>query len=66
MKANKRPKTSRTKAVKARAASEAAAEFGRLGGKARAARMTPEERQASAIKASQAAALARTTKAKRK
>jgi hypothetical protein len=66
MKANKRPKRSRTKAVKARAASEAATEFGRLGGKARAAKMTPEERRASAIKASRAAALARTKKANTK
>jgi hypothetical protein len=66
MKANKRPKTYRTKAIKARLASEAAAEFGRLGGEARAAKMTPEERRASALKASKAAAAARRKKAKTK
>jgi hypothetical protein len=60
MKANKRPKTYRTKAIKARLASEAAAEFGR------AAKMTPEERRASALKASKAAAAARRKKAKTK
>ena len=66
MKANKRPKTYKTKAVKARLASEAATEFGRLGGLSRAAKMTPGERRASALKASKAAAEARRKKAKAK
>jgi hypothetical protein len=38
-------------------------ELGALGGKTRAANMTPEERRASAIKASKAAAEARAKKA---
>jgi hypothetical protein len=38
-------------------------ELGRLGGKMRAAMLTPEERRASALKASKAAADARSTKA---
>jgi hypothetical protein len=38
-------------------------ELGRLGGNARAESMTPEERRASAIKASKAAAEVRTRKA---
>jgi hypothetical protein len=40
--------------------------LGRVGGKTRAENMSPEERRAGAIKASRAAALARTTKAKAK
>jgi hypothetical protein len=38
--------------------------LGRVGGKTRAENMSPEERRAGAIKASRAAALARTKKAK--
>jgi hypothetical protein len=37
--------------------------LGRIGGQARAEKMSPEERRASAIKASRAAAKARTEKA---
>jgi hypothetical protein len=64
MKTGRRPKTYRTKARKVRLASEAAAEFGRLGGNARAAKMTPEDRRVSALKASKAAAEARRKKAR--
>jgi len=41
-------------------------ELGRKGGKARAKRLTPEQRKASATKASKAAAVARTKKAKKR
>ena len=64
MKASKRPKTYKTKAVKARLASEAATEFGRLGGEARAEKLSPERRREIALKASKAAAEARRKKAK--
>jgi hypothetical protein len=43
---------------------EAAAELGRIGGKTRAANLSAEERRRIAIKASKAAAKARTQKAK--
>jgi hypothetical protein len=43
---------------------EAAVELGRIGGKTRAANLSPEERRRIAIKASKAAAKARTQKAK--
>jgi hypothetical protein len=43
---------------------EAAAELGRIGGKTRAANLSAEERRRIAIKASKAAAKARTLKAK--
>jgi hypothetical protein len=43
---------------------EAAAELGRIGGKTRAANLSPEERRRIAIKASKAAAKARTRRAK--
>ena len=45
---------------------EALAATGRKGGIARAKKMTPEQRKASATKASKAAAKARTKKAKAK
>jgi len=61
-----RPKKYKTKAVLVRLASEAATKYGRMGGRARAAKMSPEERRASALKASLAAAEARTKKAKSK
>jgi hypothetical protein len=41
-------------------------ELGRIGGKTRAMKLTPEKRRAIAIKASKAAAKARTRKAKEK
>ena len=41
-----------------------AAELGRIGGRKRARNLSPEERRRSAIKASRAAAAARTAKAK--
>jgi hypothetical protein len=40
-------------------------ELGKKGGKARAQKLTPEQRRASATKASKAAALARSKKAKK-
>ena len=43
---------------------EAAAELGRIGGKTRAANLSAEERRRIAIKASKAAAKARTLKAR--
>jgi hypothetical protein len=43
---------------------EAAVELGRIGGKTRAANLSPEERRRIAIKASKAAAKARTEKAR--
>jgi hypothetical protein len=43
---------------------EAAAELGRIGGKTRAANLSAEQRRRIAIKASKAAAKARTQKAK--
>ena len=45
---------------------KAAVELGRIGGKTRAANLTAEERRRIAIKASKAAAKARTKKAKEK
>ena len=58
-----RPRKYLTKAVKMKRRTEAAREPGRIGGRARAANLTPEERRAIAIKASKAAAKARTEKA---
>ena len=43
---------------------KAAAELGRIGGQTRAKKLTPEERRAIATKASEAAAKARTQRAK--
>ena len=43
-----------------------ARENGRIGGLARAANMTPEQRRKSALKASKAAAKARTQKARKR
>jgi hypothetical protein len=58
------PKKYRTKARKTRIVSKAMSALGRIGGKARAEKMTPAARRASAIKASRAAAKARTKRAK--
>jgi hypothetical protein len=52
-----------TKSRKIRRVSEAMSALGRIGGHARAEKMSAEERRASAIKASKAAAQARTEKA---
>ena len=52
-----------TKSHKIRRVSEAMSVLGRIGGHARAEKMSPEERRASAIKASKAAAKARTQRA---
>jgi hypothetical protein len=59
-----RPKKYLTKAVRMKRRTEAARELGRIGGAARAAKLTPEKRRAIAMKASKAAAKARTRKAK--
>jgi hypothetical protein len=56
-------KTYMTKSRKIRRVSEAMSILGRIGGQARAEKMSPEERRAGAIKASKAAAKARTEKA---
>lgn len=58
------PKKSGAKS-KIRRISELTAVAGRLGGQARAANMTPEQRRAGAIKASKAAAEARSKKARK-
>ena len=62
----KAPKKYLTKSRKTRIVSQAMSELGRIGGRARArnGQLTPEERLASALKASKAAAKARTRKAK--
>ena len=60
----KRTGSTKARKVTEREASLAMAELGRIGGLARAQKMTPEERRASALKASKAAAKARTKKAK--
>jgi hypothetical protein len=52
-----------TKSRKTALISQAMRLAGSIGGKARAAKMTPEERHASALKASKAAAEARRKKA---
>jgi hypothetical protein len=52
--------------VGARDVSLAMSALGRIGGLARSQKMTPEERRASALKASRAAAAARRKKAKAK
>ena len=59
----KMPKTYMTKSRKIRRVSEAMSILGRIGGRARAEKMSPEQRRARAIKASKAAAKARTEKA---
>jgi hypothetical protein len=59
----KTPKKYMTKSRKIRRVSEAMSALGRIGGQARAEKLSPEERRASAIKASQAAAKARTERA---
>jgi hypothetical protein len=59
----KTPKKYMTKSRKIRRVSEAMRALGRIGGHARAEKMSAEERRASAIKASKAAAMARTAKA---
>jgi hypothetical protein len=61
----RRPKKYLTKAIRMKRRTEAARELGRIGGAARAMKLTPKERQAIAIKASRAAAEARTKKAKK-
>jgi hypothetical protein len=60
---SKRPTRYFTKARKTRAVSEAMTEIGRLGGKARAEKLTPDQRRKIAIRASDAAAAARSRKA---
>jgi hypothetical protein len=59
----KRPKKYLTKSRRIRLISEAMSFAGSIGGKARAEKLSPEERRAIAIKASKAAAKARTRKA---
>jgi hypothetical protein len=59
----KTPSKYMTKGRKIRRVSEAMSALGRIGGHARAEKMSAEERRASAIKASKAAAKARTEKA---
>ena len=59
----KTPKKYMTKSRKIRRVSEAMSALGRIGGQARAEKLSQEERRASAIKASKAAAEARTKKA---
>jgi hypothetical protein len=59
----KTPKKYMTKSRKIRRVSEAMSALGRIGGQARAEKLSSEERRASAIKASKAAAEARTKKA---
>ena len=59
----KTPKKYMTKSRKIRRVSVAMSALGRIGGQARAEKLSPEERRASAIKASKAAAKARTAKA---
>jgi hypothetical protein len=61
----KGPKKSTTRSSNTRLISEVMAMAGSIGGKARAAKMTAAERKASALKASRAAAEARTKKANR-
>jgi hypothetical protein len=63
-KSSKRPHKYWTKNRKAGRTSRALTILGRIGGKARAEKLTSEERLAIAIKASRAAAKARTRKAK--
>jgi hypothetical protein len=59
----KTPKKYMTKSRKIRRVSEAMSALGRIGGQARAEKLSPEERRASAIKASKAAAKARMQRA---
>jgi hypothetical protein len=59
----KTPKKYMTKSRKIRRVSVAMSALGRIGGKARAEKLSAEERRASAMKASKAAAEARTRKA---
>ena len=65
MNTKRRPRKYMTKTRKARLTSEALSVLGRIGGRARAEKLTPEERKRIAIKASKAAAVARTKKARR-
>jgi hypothetical protein len=59
----KRPKKYLTKSRKIKLTSDAMSALGWVGGKARAAKLSPEERRAIAEKASKAAAAARTKRA---
>lgn len=63
MKSESKPKRYMTKARKTRQVSEAMTELGRIGAKARAEKLSPERRREIAIKASKAAAAARSRKA---
>jgi len=65
-KSSKRPRKYLTKNVKQRITSRALTILGRIGGRARAENLTADERRAIAIKASRAAAKARSEKAKKK
>lgn len=58
-----RPKKYLTKSRKIKLTSDAISVLGSIGGKARAAKLSPEDRRKIAVKASKAAAEARTTKA---
>ena len=58
-----RPKKYLTKSRKIKLTSDAMSALGSIGGKARAAKLSPEDRKKIAVKASKAAAEARTKKA---
>jgi len=58
-----RPKKYLTKSRKIKLTSDAMGALGGIGGKARAAKLSPEDRRKIAVKASKAAAEARTKKA---
>jgi hypothetical protein len=60
---DKSPKKYRTKAVKTAEVTRAMRELGKIGARARSEKLSPERRQEIAIKASKAAAAARTKKA---
>lgn len=62
-KATTRPKQYQTKAVKTARVTRAMRELGKIGAKARAEKLSPERRREIAIKASRAAAEARTKRA---
>ena len=59
-KVTKRPKRYQTKAAKAALVSRAMSELAKIGARARAEKLSPERRREIAIKASRAAAEART------
>jgi hypothetical protein len=58
-----RPRKYLTKSRKIKLTSDAMSALGSIGGKARAAKLSPEDRRKIAVKASKAAAKARTAKA---